>query len=136
MIQEFSVHPKPQNNNAKIAFLITFLASAVSFVTYFLMDRYRGFVGLLAVMLLVTALLIYTKYISVEFYYDIAVDDESLPMFIVRQTIGKRQTTLCRLDLADILKVEATAYPSGITATESEWAVLVPILHSGITASM
>ena len=71
MIEEFSVHPKPQNKNAKLLFLAVFLLSAVGFVTYFFMNQYRGIAGFIALMLLVTALLIYTKYISVEFYYDI-----------------------------------------------------------------
>ena len=106
MVQEFTVHPKPQNKNSRIVFLILFLVSVLGFVTYLFMDRYRGLVGFASVLVLVLALLVYTKYISVEFYYDIALDSEGVPMFVVRQTIGKRQTTLCRLDLADILKIE------------------------------
>ena len=106
MIEEFSVHPKPQNKNAKLLFLAVFLLSAVGFVTYFFMNQYRGIAGFIALMLLVTALLIYTKYISVEFYYDITKDSEGTPIFVVRQLIGKRQTTLCRISLWDILKIE------------------------------
>ena len=56
MITEFSVHPKPRNNNAKIAFLITFLISCAGFVTYFFMERFRGLVGLFSLMMLVTAI--------------------------------------------------------------------------------
>ena len=101
-IKDLTVHPKPQNNNAKVAFLITLLISAVGFAVYFMMDRYRGFVGMFALFTLVTAILFYTKYISPSFYYDITSDSDGVPIFVVRQIIGKRQTTLCRIDLANI----------------------------------
>lgn len=105
MIQEFSTHPKPANKNAKIAFLVAILVSALGFVTYFVIDKYKGIVGTAALMMLTTAILFYTKYISPEFYYDITIDSEGTPVFVVRQIIGKRQTTLCRIDLADIASV-------------------------------
>lgn len=106
MIKEFSVHPKPRNNKAKIAFLIAILVSAAGFVTYFLMDRYKGLIGVFALMCLTTAILFYTKFISPEFYYDITFDSSDNPLFVVRQLVGKRQTTLCRIDLADIVSVK------------------------------
>lgn len=106
MIKEFSAHPKPQNKNSKIAFLIAILVSAIVFVTYFLIEKYKGVVGMFGLMTLTTGILIYTKYISPEFYYDITFDSEDNPLFVVRQIIGKRQTTLCRLDLADIVAVK------------------------------
>ena len=105
MINEASLNPKPQNNNAKIAFLLAILISAIGFVTYFSIDRYRGIVGLFALFTLVTAILFYTKYISPEFHYDITHDSENTPIFVVRQIIGKRQTTLCRIDLSDIKEI-------------------------------
>lgn len=106
MINEFSVHPKPTNNKAKIVFFITVIAGlAVSTVSCFL-PIYKGLVGMVGLLLIVTALLFYTKYIAIEFYYDIVKDDDGLPLLVVRQTIGKRTTTLCRIELADITKVE------------------------------
>ena len=59
-----------------------------------------------AFLVLITALLIYTKYISPSFCYDVAYDTEQAPIFVVRQIIGKRITTLCRIDLADITEVK------------------------------
>ena len=106
MINELSVRPKPRNNNAKIAFLIAILVSGAGFVTYFVMDKYRSIVGMFAFMMLVTAILFYTKYISPVFCYDLTNDSEDNPLFVVRQIIGKRATTLCRLDLANIISVE------------------------------
>jgi len=105
MIKEISARPKPRNNNAKIAFLITILISAIGFVTYFLMERFRGFVGMFALMMLVTAILFYTKYISPVFYYDVTFDSSNQPVFVVRKIIGKRATTLCRIDIADISSI-------------------------------
>ncbi len=106
MFSEFSTKVKPKNNNAKIVFLITFLLSVVAFVTYFLMEQYRGFAGLFGFLLLVSAILFYTKYIAVDFYYDLTKDSEGTPIFVVRQIVGKRETTLCRISLSDIVKIE------------------------------
>lgn len=106
MINEFSAHPKPRNKNAKIAFALALAVSAAGFAAYLMMDRYKGVVGLFAMFSLVTAILFYTKFISPSFYYDITFDSEDTPIFVVRQIIGKRQTTLCRIDLADIVAVE------------------------------
>ena len=106
MINEFSVHPKPTNNKAKVVFFITMIAGlAVATVSCFL-PIYKGLVGMVGLLLIVTALLFYTKYIAIEFYYDIVKDDSGLPLLVVRQTTGKRTTTLCRIELADITKVE------------------------------
>ena len=106
MIKEISARPTPQNKNAKIGFLIFLLLSAVAFVTYYFIDRYKGVVGLVGLMALTTGILIYTKYISVQFYYDVVIDSGNNPMFVVRQLIGRRVTTLCRIDLADIIDVK------------------------------
>lgn len=106
MISNFSAHPKPQNNNAKIACLVMTAVSALGFIIYFMMDSYRGFVGIFALLCLTTAILIYTKFISPEFYYDIISEDVEEPLFVVRQVVGKRSSALCRIALADIVSVE------------------------------
>jgi hypothetical protein len=106
MTSSFSIRPKPANNNAKIAFAIVLFFAAVAFTFYFLMDRYKGIVGTVGLFILVTAILIYTKYISPSFSYDVCPDADDVPVFIVRQVIGKRITTLCRIELADIASVK------------------------------
>ena len=106
MISEFSVHAKPKNKNSIIAFVVLLLVSALGFCVYFIVESYKGVVGLFALMILTVAILVYTKFIAPAFYYDIAIDSEGIPMFVVRQIIGRRQTTLCRLNLADIVLVE------------------------------
>lgn len=106
MNKSFSARPKPSNNNAKIAFGITLGIAAVGFLFYFLMERYRGIVGTVALFVLVTALLIYTKFISPSFVYDVIADGSDVPLFIVRQIIGKRVTTLCRIELSEIVSVK------------------------------
>lgn len=106
MIKELSFCPRPKNNYAKIIFLVTILVSATAFVTSFITDKYRGILGMFALMMLVTAIIFYTKYISPVFYYDITVDSENIPVFAVVKIVGRRQTTLCRIDLADIISIE------------------------------
>jgi hypothetical protein len=106
MIKELSFRPEPRNNYAKIIFLVTILVSATAFVTAFVIDRYRGILGMFAIMTLFTAILFYTKYISPVFCYDIIFDSENIPVFTVIKIVGRRQTALCRIDLADIVSIE------------------------------
>ena len=106
MTKSFSARPKPSNNNAKIAFGVALGIAAVGFLFYYLMERYRGIVGTAALFVLVTALLIYTKYISPSFAYDVFQDSSDVPLFVVRQLIGKRITTLCRVELSDVTAIE------------------------------
>ena len=102
MIKELSVRPKAQNNNSKILMSVFFALAAVSLVISMLIDLYRGVVGMVAVAFLVSAILVYTKYVSISFSYDVMIDADGEPLFLVRQFVGKREVTLCRVSLADI----------------------------------
>lgn len=106
MINEFSVHPTPTNNKAKTVFLATMISGIVIAAISCIIPLYKGIVGLFGFILIVTALLFYTKYVAIEFYYDIVKDGDGLPLLIVRQTTGKRTSTLSRIPLADVTKVE------------------------------
>ncbi len=105
MINEVSVHPKPKNNYAKILSLASIVLAVICVIIYSIINLYRGVVGVVGVMFIVTAVLIYTKYVAVDFYYDVRFDSEGIPLFVVRQITGKRGTTLCRIELSDIESV-------------------------------
>ncbi len=105
MIKEISVKPKPQNNIAKIVFSVTLALSLAAVIIYLSVDKYKGIFGFVAMLILVSAILIYTKYISPVFYYDIMLEGGEIPIFVVRQSVGKRQTTLCRIALSDIASI-------------------------------
>ena len=105
MIRELSVRPVPTNKNAKAFFLGSLFLALVSLVAYFSVDKYRGIVGLFIIVFLTAGILVYTKYISAQYYYDVTFDSNGAPVFVVRQVTGKRQTTLCRVDLYAIRSV-------------------------------
>lgn len=105
MINEFSAHARPTHNKGKIAFLIAISAAAVLVVFSLRAENYSGLIGLAAIIFLTAALFIFTKYVAVEYYYDITVSDGE-PLFVVRQAVGKRRTTMSRIALADIASVE------------------------------
>ena len=105
MIRDFSVTPKPKNKNAKYLMCLFFALSIASLVVSFFLKQYKGVVGMITFASLITAILIYTKYVAVIFHYDIVADDVEEPLFVVRQTIGKRNVTLCRIALANISSV-------------------------------
>jgi hypothetical protein len=83
-----------------------FALALVSIIVSVFLDRYKGVAGLFTLASLTTAILVYTKYVAVVFHYDILVEDEAEPLFVVRQTVGKRNVTLCRVAFADITKIE------------------------------
>ena len=106
MIGDFSVQPKQSNNNAKIVMWVFFGVAAVLFGVSAAIPVYKGVVGTAGLISLVTAILMYTKYLSVVFYYDILADGLEEPLFVVRQLVGKREVTLARVALADIVDVK------------------------------
>ncbi len=106
MISEISARAKSSNNKAKISFYILFLLAAALFASSFIIDRFSGIVGNVGLILLVAALLIYTKYMSPEYYYDITHDSDGAAVFVVRMRTGKRESTFCRIGLAEITKIE------------------------------
>lgn len=106
MITELHLRVKPQNNKAKGLFFIFFALTCLLFSLSYAFSAYRWISQLIAVLCLVTAILLYTKYISAIYYYEILLDRDDVPMLVVRQQMGRRSTTLCRVDLADITAIE------------------------------
>ncbi len=106
MINEFSVHAKPAGNKGKLVFTALMLVAATVVIVSMFLERYKGVVGLVGLIAIVAATWVYTKYVAVEYRYDVTFDSSDEPIFIVRQLIGKRQSTLTNIWLADIISVE------------------------------
>lgn len=106
VINEFSVKLKPSNNYARYIFWTLLFLTAVASVFYLAADKYKGLLGLLVLAIVTAALYVYTKYLSAQYYYDLTTD-HGTPVFVVRQSVGKRETTLCRTELYGIRKIEA-----------------------------
>ena len=105
MISEFSVKPKAQNKNAYYYMYAFLLGAIVTLVIYFLIDRYKGLVGLGTITFITAAVFIYTKYIAAQYIYDITFDSSGNPVFVVRQQTGKKDTTLACIYLSGITSV-------------------------------
>ena len=105
MISEFSARAKAKNNNAKILFFSLLGVAAVVTVFYLTAERYRGVIGVIALCFITAAIFVYTKYISSVYFYDITFDYNNSPVFVVRQRTGKKDTTLCRMDLYAVTDV-------------------------------
>ena len=106
MISELSVSPRPANKSANITFGALLFSAAISTVLYLTADRFRGVIGLLTIAFITAAVLVYTRYISVKYYYDVTFDSSSRAVFTVRQVIGKRISTLCCIYLSSISRIE------------------------------
>ena len=106
MISELSVSPRPANKSANITFGALLFSAAIATVLYLTAERFRGVIGLLTIAFITAAVLVYTRYIAVKYYYDVTFDTSSQAVFTVRQLIGKRVSTLCCISLSSITKLE------------------------------
>ncbi len=106
MIIDFSVKAKPSNRKAKYTFAICIALAFAFFAASGFVPLYNGLVGLVGLIFLTAALTVYTKYMSAVYYYDVFTDSDGTPLFIVRQVVGKRETTLCRIGLSEVMKLE------------------------------
>ncbi|MBO5907796.1 MAG: hypothetical protein J6Q85_06575 [Clostridia bacterium] len=106
MIGEFSTKASPQNSNAKTVFFVLMALSAVFTLFYLLADRYKGLLGLAVMIFLVSAVYIYTRYVGVQYYYDLTHDNTGEAVFVVRRQVGKSSSTLARLGLSEISSVK------------------------------
>lgn len=79
--------------------------AGVALVAYLISPLYKGIIGIFVVAFITAATFLYTKYVAAEYNYDIMIASGT-PLFIVRQTTGKKTTTLCRIELSSIVKVE------------------------------
>lgn len=106
MIGEMSTKMYPSNNYARWIFaLFTSGGICLALISTFL-PKYSGLVAICGVVLLVSAITVFSKYIASVYYYDITFDYNGTPVFVVRQITGNRESTLCRIDIADIVSVE------------------------------
>ena len=105
MITNLSVRPTPTNNKAKYLTIALLIGALATGILYAVMVNYKGVVGLVCLALLTAAIFIYTKYLAPVYNYDVVAEGGSY-LFVVRQTTGKRTTTLCRIDLASIIRID------------------------------
>lgn len=106
MIRPQSARLKPTNNKARNYSFIALMIAVVLTAVYMAIPVYKGVVGLLLITALVFCIFIYTKYISPVYFYDIDFDAYGVPIFVVRQVTGRRQSTLSRISLSDITEIK------------------------------
>lgn len=106
VIREFSVKAKPSNNKARTLFIVFMLLAFVLVMLSTVVSEYRGIIAFSGVGFLTLSLLFYTKYILAVYYYDVMIDSSGIPLLVVRQQTGKRQSTLCRIALSEIVSIE------------------------------
>ena len=109
MIREFAVRPMPKNKKARTLFFVLLGAAAATVIASYFLTSYKGIVQLGSLILLVAAVMIYTRYLGSVYSYEVTFDSDETPIFVVCQLSGKRRTSLCRVDLADIVEIETLA---------------------------
>ena len=107
MTGDFSVRPKPQNNNAKILMWAGYIIGFVSAFASCFAGNASRYTIIIAAVGFILGLVVHTKYVAVELYYDVITDGVEEPVFVVRYKTGKRVTTMCNISLADVVSVTA-----------------------------
>ena len=105
MISEFTLKPVAQNKKSVYMFIAFLLGAVASVIVYMTLEKYRGMVGLIAMMFIIAAIFMYTRYMAAQYFYDVTILNDT-PLFIVRHKLGKRETTMCRVAIEDIVSVE------------------------------
>ena len=105
MIREFSIKAKPTNGKARKLTATLFILCAILTVVYLAIPTYKGIVGFFILVLITAAVFLYNKYIASVYYYDLTFDHTGECVFVVRQTVGKKVSTLARLSLSDVTDV-------------------------------
>lgn len=127
MISEFTLKPTAQNKKSTY-FFIGFMVGAVgAIVAYMLVEQRRGLIGMVAMMLIIAAIYMYTRYMAAQYFYDVTVIGDT-PMFIVRHKLGRRETTMCRIDIGSIVSVERQT-------KEQRRAHKIPVDHASFAYS-
>lgn len=106
MIIETFIKAEPSNNKARVAFALCLSGGIALALLSTIVPLYKGLVSIGGVILLIAGIALFSKYVASVYYYDITFDSYGAPIFVVRQVSGKRESTLCRIDVADIVKAE------------------------------
>ncbi len=106
MIREFSVRAKASNGKARALFIICMVSAFALISASMLSPLYKGVIGLVGVVLLAVAITLYTKYVVAEYFYDVTIDNDGRPLLVVRRVVGNKQSTLCRIGLYEVMKIE------------------------------
>lgn len=106
LIRELSVKAKATNNKARILFALTMSASFALVLLSAIILIYKGILSMFGVVLFALSLVLYTKYIAPVYYYDVFISSDGEPLFVVRQQVGKKYSTLCRVALREIVKID------------------------------
>lgn len=114
MIREISVRPKPSNNKAKISFIVFMALFVFGLVAYLIMRSMQveksGLIGFIPLVSITVAIFFYNKYLSGKYTYQVIFDSQGTPLFLITQTVGKRISTLCRVALSEIVRIEEESY--------------------------
>ena len=105
MISPVSIKPEPQNKKARYVFFACLGSAIVMMALYMFLPKFKGIAGIVALAFITAAIYFYNRYVCATYYYDVFVDAGGNAMFLIRQAVGKRETTLCRVDLSSIRSI-------------------------------
>lgn len=102
-ILDFTYRPEINKKKAVNLFVGLLLLSAVFVVISVFVSRYKGLISLAAVIGITLALAVYNRFLAGVYAYIVMTDSSGTPLFLVTRTVGRSVSTLCRVELADVV---------------------------------
>lgn len=106
MITEFTVTPRPTNNKARHLFFALLITAVLVGALYVTLPQYKGVVGMVCLLFIVAAIYVYNRYMAIVYRYEVMIDSDGVPLLVVRHSVGKRESTLARVELSHIVSVK------------------------------
>lgn len=103
MYNETSYTAKPSNKVAKYVLLGLSGSALIFVIAARISEKLSGLIWLGAFAFIVSALFIYTRYLGVEYCYQIT--NAGVPSLVVSQITGNRSRTMARIDLDSITEL-------------------------------
>ena len=106
---ELSYSPRPKNKNARYLCAALFGSAILFACLYMLIESYKSIVAAIVCAFLFAAIFIYSAYVATVYYYEVVYENGARD-FVIRKMFGKRQVTLCRVELSSVCDVRLLSY--------------------------
>lgn len=103
---EFNFHPKTEGKRAWPAVAVIGALSAVLTVLSANAPRFRGVISLVAMIGFCVSIYLLMRYVMNDYIYSVMLDGEDNPYFLVYRRLGRRESLMCRISVADIRTIE------------------------------
>ena len=111
---EFNFQPKTDSKRAWPAVIVIGGLSGVLTVLSANAPRFRGVISLVAMIGFCISIYLLMRYVMNDYIYSVMLDGEDNPYFLVYRRLGRRESLMCRISVADIREIVLIEKSSGV----------------------